>query len=125
MEQNMEQITEQNPNFRPRGGLYAKIRMSVKSANILVAVLAVVLVGALIFVSLHNGFTIRFETNGGTAVESVKVLHGETLPKQAEPTREGYVFTGWYTDRACTNPWNAADGITGSMTLYAGWETQN
>lgn len=115
---------EQNTSPRRKGGLYAKIRMSVRTANILVAVLAVVLIGALIFVSLHNGFTVRFDTNGGTAVESVKVLHGETLPEQAEPTREGYVFTGWYTDRSCTNQWNASDGITGSMTLYAGWESK-
>lgn len=115
---------EQNNTPRPKGGLYAKIRMSVKSANILVAVLAVVLVGALIFVSLHNGFTVRFDTNGGTAVESVKVLHGETLPQREAPTREGYVFTGWYTDRACTSIWNAESPVTGSMTLYAGWETK-
>ena len=115
---------EQNNTPRPKGGLYAKIKMSVKTANILVAVLAVVLIGALVFVTLHNGFTVSFDTGGGTAVESVRVLHGETLPEQDAPTREGYVFTGWYTDRACTTAWNAEDAITGSMTLYAGWETK-
>lgn len=116
---------KQNNTPRPKGGLYAKIKISVRAANLLVAVLAVVLVGALIFVTLHNGFTVSFDTGGGTAVESVKVLHGETLPAQAAPTREGYVFTGWYTDRACTNAWNLADGITASMTLYAGWEAES
>lgn len=112
---------EQNVTPRRKGGLYAKIKMSVKTANILVAVLGILLVGALIFVTLHNGFTVSFDTNGGTSVESVKLLHGETLPEANAPTREGYVFTGWYTDRACTNPWGASDSVTGSMTLYAGW----
>ena len=120
-EQNTEQNTAQTGTPRPKGGLYAKIKMSVKTANILVAVLAVALVGALIFASLHNGFTVTFDTGGGTAVESVKVLHGETLPAQSAPTREGYVFTGWYIDRACTAKWNEGDAVTGSMTLYAGW----
>ena len=113
---------EQTNTPRQKGGLYAKLKMSVKTANILVAVLAVALIRAPIFSSPHNGFTVTFDTNGGTAVESVKVLHGETLPEQSNPTREGYVFTGWYLDRACTNAWDTAQEITGSMTLYAGWE---
>lgn len=87
---------EQNTASRPKGGLYAKIRMPLKTANILVAVLAVLLIGALIFVTQNNGFTVSFDTNGGTSVESVKLLHGEVLPEQTDPTREGYVFTGWY-----------------------------
>lgn len=115
---------EQNLTSRPKGGLYAKIRMPLKTANILVIVLAVLLIGALIFVTQHNGFTVSFDTNGGTVVESVKLLHGEVLPEQSSPTREGYTFTGWYTDRACTNPWNMEDGVTGSMTLYAGWANE-
>ena len=60
-----------------------------------VVLLIVIAVGALIFVTLHNGFTVSFDTNGGTSVESVKLLHGETLPEANAPTREGYVFTGW------------------------------
>lgn len=57
----------------PNGGLYSKINMSVRTANILVAVVLVLLVGAGVFVIRHNGFTVSFETDGGSAVESVKV----------------------------------------------------
>ncbi|HBF14650.1 MAG TPA: hypothetical protein DDW30_03000 [Clostridiales bacterium] len=119
--QNQEQ--EQNLiQIKRKGGLYAKVKMSVRGANILVLVLAIVLVGALIFVVSHNGFTVSFETNGGSSVSSVRVLHGETVPQEQVPTREGYVFTGWYADRACTVPWAMdSDVVTGSLTLYAGW----
>lgn len=113
---------QESIQFKRKGGLYAKVKMSVRTANILVAVLAVVLVGALIFVISHNGFTVSFETNGGTEVASVRVLHGEKVPQKQVPTREGYVFTGWYTDRACSSPWDLeADTVSGSLTLYAGW----
>ena len=39
-------------------------------------------------------------------------------------TRNGYRFTGWYTDEKCQNEWNFSTGVASgeSMTLYAGWE---
>ena len=38
-----------------------------------------------------------------------------------EPVREGYTFTGWYADKALTEP---IDDIrmTSNKTVYAGWE---
>ena len=39
----------------------------------------------------------------------------------ADPVREGYTFTGWYLDAACTHLFSvdALDGFP--LTLYAGW----
>ncbi len=105
------------------GGLYRNVKMSVRTANVLVLVLLAALVLVTLFLISHNGFTVKFETNGGTAVENCRVLHGETIPDIAPPTREGYVFTGWYLDADCTQPWNPeTDVVTDSFTLYAGWE---
>lgn len=107
----------------PNGGLYSKINMSVRTANILVAVVLVLLVGAGVFVIRHNGFTVSFETDGGSAVENVKVMHSELIVQNAVPVKEGWVFTGWYSDSACTQKWDLEkDTVTGSMTLYAGWQ---
>lgn len=36
------------------------------------------------------------------------------------PTKTGYVFTGWYTDKDCTIPFEGST-ITEDITLYAGW----
>lgn len=108
---------------RKPGGLYRNIKMSLKTANILVAVGCVALLFTMFFLVEHNGFTIKFDTDGGSYVESCEVLHSEIVPNPETPVKEGYTFTGWYTDRACTQEWNIeTDKVTESMTLYAGWE---
>ncbi len=40
------------------------------------------------------------------------------------PTRTGYTFMGWYTDKACTTPIEkiGAKDITAAITVYAKWE---
>lgn len=108
---------------RKKGGLYAKVNMSLKSANIMVTVFIVLLIAATVFVVSHNGFTVQFDTNGGSRIDSVKVLYSETLEIEENPVKEGYRFTGWYTDPDCTNRFDIEnDTVTSSMTLYAGWE---
>ena len=110
---------------RRTGGLYAKINMSLKSANIMVASLTAVLVAVMVFVVSHNGFTVKFDTDGGSYIEPVKAMHSDTLTVE-NPVKEGWHFTGWYTDRDCTQKWNTdSDTVSGSMTLYAGWEKAN
>lgn len=37
------------------------------------------------------------------------------------PTREGYTFTGWYTDSGCNNPAIDLTMQAGGLVLYAGW----
>ena len=105
------------------GGLYAKIKMSLKTANIMVTVFILLLVAATVFIVSHNGFTVSFDTNGGSHIESVKVMHSQTVDMGEDPVKEGYIFTGWYTDRGCTDSFDIkTDTVTTSMTLYAGWE---
>ena len=68
-------------------------------------------------------YTVTFNTDGGTAVESVTVTSGETITKPADPTRTGYTFGGWYKDAECGTAWNfETDTVTtDSLTLYAKW----
>ena len=47
---------------------------------------------------------------------------GYTLSMPSAPSRTGYVFTGWYTDSACTNRYDFTGVVTNDMTLYAGWQ---
>ena len=114
--------TSENKPRKP-GGLYAKVNMSVKTANIIVTVFIVLLVAVTVFIVNHNGFTVNFDTNGGSHIESVKVMHSQTVELKEDPVKEGYIFTGWYTDRDCTESFDIkTDVVTTSMTLYAGWE---
>ena len=72
----------------------------------------------------NNGYTVTFDSNGGTDVPAqTDLMYSDLVSKPEPPTREGYVFTVWHRDRACFDPWNAdADTIQSDMTLYAGWQ---
>ena len=50
-------------------------------------------------------------------------MYGEKLELPQPPTREGYTFTGWYTDTACFELWDVeTDTVESDMNLYAGWQ---
>ena len=114
---------ENTAKAKPSGGLYARIKMPLKTANIIVAVIIAALVIVTVFLVKNGGFTVDFDTDGGSQVPSVKVMYSEKADPETTPVKEGYTFTGWYTDRECTQSWDVdSDTVTGSMTLYAGWE---
>ena len=46
-------------------------------------------------------FKVKFNTNGGTKFVTKTVLDGEKVKKPKDPTKAGYVFTGWYSDAEC------------------------
>lgn len=70
--------------------------------------------------------TLRFETNGGSAVSAVTAQSGTTVVRPKAPTRDGYLFAGWYTDSALTKPKTTAWKMTaGTTTLYAKWVPQS
>lgn len=128
MENNEKQEFDGMPTLettRKPGGLYRNVKMSVKSANILVIVTSAILILVMFFLVSHNGFTVKFDTDGGSHIDSCKVMHSETVPEPEDPVKEGWVFTGWYLDRDCTVKWDIEnDKVNESMTLYAGWETK-
>jgi len=67
-------------------------------------------------------YTITFDSNGGSEVPPVKVKEGELLQTQPTPTKEGYIFIGWYKDAAFTEAWDfSKDVVTEDLTLYARW----
>ena len=117
---NPELQEEKLPKFR---GLYRNVNISVRSLDYFIAVcIAVILV--VVALELRNpGFTIIFDSRGGTDVESVNQMYGELLEEPEAPSREGYLFTGWYTDSGCYELWDISnDTIQSDMTLYAGWQ---
>ncbi|MCS5504028.1 S-layer homology domain-containing protein, partial [Lysinibacillus sp. A4] len=69
-------------------------------------------------------YTVDFETNGGSAVTSQKVIKDTLATKPVDPTKAGYLFTGWYKDIELTIPWNfSKDVVKSNITLYAHWVT--
>ena len=76
----------------------------------------------------RNIYTVTFESNGGSAINSRKVKYEQTLAdvdpigSSFVPTKSGNTFAGWYTDKKLKNAFTFDTGITGSMTLYAKWD---
>ncbi len=66
--------------------------------------------------------TVNFESCGGTIVPSQIIRQTETVTKPSEPMREGYTFTGWYTDSECRHTWNFSEPVLSNLRLYAGWK---
>jgi uncharacterized repeat protein (TIGR02543 family) len=112
------------PEERKLRGLYRHVKISVKTLDriILVGIAAIVLV--LIFAVSHSGYTVTFDSKGGTDVAAQELRYGDVIQEPEAPTREGYTFDGWYADESLSSLWDFDTAIDGSMTLYAGW-TQN
>ena len=68
-----------------------------------------------------SSFTVKFETNGGTAVRSESVKRNDTVSEPQTPVREGYDFAGWYTDKELKTKYDFSSKVTKSITLYAAW----
>ena len=68
-----------------------------------------------------NTYTVTFNTDGGSAVDSQTVNYNSTATTPTEPTKTGYTFAGWYTDAGCTNSYDFLAAVTESITLYAKW----
>ena len=67
-------------------------------------------------------YTVAFNSMGGSAVASQKVNRGEKASKPEEPTRNGFVFQDWYTDRETTTLYDFGTEVKQNITLYAKWE---
>lgn len=106
--------------------LLNKVPLTVKTLDIIIVVCVVALVVVLAHGYANRGYTVEFNTLGGTVVESQKLQYGDLVVVEEPPTREGFEFAGWYRDILCEQPWNLeTDTVEAGMTLYAAWEEKN
>lgn len=64
--------------------------------------------------------------NNGQENGTIQQPSGESnavaAERPADPTRDGYTFTGWYTDEGLTQAYDWSTPVTEPITLYAGWD---
>jgi len=68
-------------------------------------------------------YKVAFNPQGGAPTpDTATVVHGSTVPKPANPAREGYSLSGWYTSEVGGSEWNfAVSKVMRDTTLYARW----
>lgn len=68
-------------------------------------------------------YTVTFDPQGGSPTpDSQQVEKGKVATEPTNPTKNGYTFTGWYTEKECKNKYNFSTAVEDNKTLYAGWD---
>lgn len=65
-------------------------------------------------------YTLHYESNGGTRYRDERYAEDTVVKLNKFPTREGYVFAGWYADEELTEPATSVK-MTKNETVYALW----
>lgn len=64
-------------------------------------------------------WTVSFNTNGGSNIESSS--YESKITKPTDPIKDGFTFVGWYSDSYLTHEWHFDNTSSGNITLYAKW----
>lgn len=65
--------------------------------------------------------TIKFDTQGGSKIEDLKIEKGSIIKMPKEPAKSGYKFIGWYFDN---KEFDFTKSIDKDITLIAKWEKE-
>lgn len=65
--------------------------------------------------------TVTFDVADGSGPAPLEVEDGQKIGAVSDPTRYGYKFTKWYSDKDLKTEFDLNTPITKDMTIYAGW----
>ena len=63
--------------------------------------------------------------NDNAPLDSVVIQSGDKLPRPNTPTKEGYVFSGWYLEPEYNNAYDFSEPVYSDMELYAKWSNHS
>ena len=69
----------------------------------------------MVYPVIERGFWVKFDTDGGSYVQSVFCEPGKILTLSQVPTRNGYTFDGWYIGE------EKVESVFASATVTAHW----
>ena len=99
-----------------------------KISRISVIVVMIALLGVIMTACFTSEAKITFKSGGGTEVEPIVITEETETVTLPTPTRTGYIFNGWFRDRAFTKPVEnilSGENIpTSTVTFYAKWTIQ-
>jgi chitinase len=68
-----------------------------------------------------NQYTVTFETDGGSVIDGITVDYDAPISIPTQPTKEGYIFDGWYISDAFTEEYVFSTMPAENLTLFAKW----
>lgn len=93
-----------------------------KSIVIAAVIIILLLLICLIFFLMNKKYTVTFETSTGVTTQVVKK---DDLAKEPEaPTREGYIFAGWYYADDENTKYDFSSKVNRDIKLIAKWEKE-
>ncbi len=84
---------------------------------LLILTVLILIIGIFIYFKT-NSYTVNFYKDG-TLYTSISVRRNMTMKEPEMPTKEGYIFIGWFNETG--ESWNFEDKVKENMTLTAGW----
>lgn len=70
-------------------------------------------------ITIGGAYDVVFDYGNG---ESWNVIEeGETVDNPGDSSRDGFIFTGWYSDKECTRAYDFSLPVTKDIRIYAGW----
>ncbi|NLX64887.1 MAG: hypothetical protein GX022_08985 [Clostridiaceae bacterium] len=70
-------------------------------------------------------YIVTFDSNGGNEIPPQRIVAGGTATEPNVPTKEGFVFEGWYSDATLTTLYDFTLPVYANITLYAKWSEAN
>ncbi len=111
---------------RPRRfgrGIYDKTDVPIRLLDGFIAGIIIIIVIMIAVFAILGGYTVRFDTSGGTEIASQKLRYGSYVEEPEEPVRQGYGFAGWYYEGHEEETWDfSVNKVGGDLTLIARWE---
>lgn len=105
-------------------GIYGSKDVPIRLLDTFIGIVIALIVIMVIIFAVNGGYNIKFDTLGGSVIDSQKLRYGSMVTEPEIPIRAGYKFEGWITslDESLAKEWNfAEDTVENDMTLYAVW----
>ncbi len=76
-----------------------------------------------VLIGFDNLHEVKFDLNGkeGKAPDTQYIEDGKAAREPSVPTSEGYIFLGWYKEKACKNIYSFSEAVKSDIILYAKW----
>lgn len=104
------------------GGLYKDVKVPVSWLNIAILGGLAALVLLIVFGSAKSGYTVRYNSRGGSDVSEQTYQYQQPLELPENPVRQGYTFNGWALYENGSEMAEPGMPVENSMELYALWK---